>query len=334
MLSIVKVLNVNRSVGKVFQFIAFVSWLVIASPAPAQEQPTSQPSCVSPAMLQLLTREGDSIRVTVPATSDNAPGRRENEQGIAAAESKDSQRAIQDAHRLFQKAAHKGYAPAQVNLAVLSLGGWGTPANRGAALYWLTEAAHQNYAIAYFDLGVLYLNGCGVRQDYAYAFRYFQQGAYAGDPHSEMNLGYLYDQGLGVPCDRTQAALWYRKSAETGEPQAQFNLADLYLRGEGVPLDESQAFSWFQKAAAQGHVTAQIMLGSMYAAGRGTAKDPAAAYLWLYAASLQGDSRATAQLASLGLQLPPPEIAEAELRAQSLAYAPKKPRAAALGFVH
>lgn len=329
--------NTNRvRVGRLY-FVTVALCLILGPATRVRAQEVAKAvnsSCISPSMLQQMGRDGNSIIVTTAASSDNSPGRVENEHGINAAQSQDSTRMLQQARRWFEKAAHKGYAPAQVNLAVLSLVGWGVPSNPGAALYWLTEAAHQNYPLAYFDLGILYLNGCGVRQDYSEAFRYFQEGADAGDLRSQMNLGYLYDQGFGVPRDRARAAVWYRKSAEAGELQAQFNLADLYLRGEGVPLDESRAFVWFEKAAKQGHSTACIMLASMYAAGRGAAKDPAAAYYWFYAAALQGDLRARAELASLERQLGPPEIAEAQLRAQSLASLRKKSSNSLLGLLH
>jgi hypothetical protein len=61
------------------------------------------------------------------------------------------------------------------------------------------------------------------------------------------------------------------------------------------------------------------MLGSMYALGRGTPKDLQSAYLWISAAALQGDTRGSAALPSLEAQLTPAQLAEARLKAQSLA---------------
>lgn len=277
-------------------------------------------ACVSPGMKQLLVREGNSIRVAVAGQSTTQqPGSRENERGIAAAQGPESLRTLQQTHDWFEKGARRGYAPAQVNLAVASLAGWGMTPNAGTALYWLREAANQGYALAYYDLGILYMNGCGVRQDYREAFRFFEQGANASNAAAQMNLGYLYDQGLGVAQDHVTAAAWYGKAAEAGVPEAQYNLADLYVHGEGVPRDDFLAFAWFQKAARQGHAAARIMLGLMYAAGQGTAKDLQSAYAWLAAAALQGDNRASAMLATLERQLTPVQLAEANRRAQSLA---------------
>jgi TPR repeat protein len=275
--------------------------------------------CVSSAMVRLLAREGNSVRVG-PFTElvSQKPGSTENEKGIELAQVRETARTLREARNWFEKGARKGYAPAQVNLAVLSLAGWGTPPNAGTALYWLEEAARQGYTLAYFDLGILYLHGCGVRQDYREAFRQFEQGAGAGDSAAQTNLGYLYDQGLGVLQDRVQAAEWYRKAAESGVAQAQYNLADLYVRGEGVSRDEGLAFTWFEKAAQQSHTGARIMLGNLYAEGRGTRKDLRAAYAWLLASALQGDARGRSALESLEPRLTAFELEEAKIRVRSL----------------
>jgi TPR repeat protein len=289
--------------------------------------------CVSSAMVRLLAREGNSVRVR-PFTElgSQKSGSRENEKGIALAQAQDTARTLREAGNWFAKGARKGYAPAQVNLAVLSLAGWGTPPNAGTALYWLQEAARQGYPLAYFDLGILYLNGCGVRRDYLAAFSQFKQGADAGDSAAQLNLGYLYDQGLGVSEDRVQAAEWYRKAAESGVAQAQYNLGDLYARGEGVPRDERMAFTLFQKAAQQSHTGARIMLGNLYAEGRGAEKDLPSAYAWLYAAALQGDNRGRAELESLERQLAASELAEAKNRARALL--PNSSRASEIAVLH
>jgi TPR repeat protein len=311
----------------VTQLFAVVTASLLAAPMPARAQTggsVAGDACVSTAMVSLLAREGNSVRVG-PSTElfSQKAGSRENEKGIALAEAQDTLRTLERAHSWFEKGARKGYAPAQVNLAVLSLAGWGTPPNKGTALYWLREAARQGYALAYFDLGILYMHGCGVDQDDHEAFSQFEQGASAGDSAAQMNLGYLYDQGLGVRQDRAQAAVWYRKAAESGVAEAQYNLADLYVRGEGVPRDESTALAWFQKAAQQGHTGARIMLGSMYAAGRGTAKNLQSAFEWLSAATLQGDTRGTSTLEALEHQLTPEQLAQSKIRAQLLAQLPK-----------
>ncbi len=223
-----------------------------------------------------------------------------------------------EALQWFEQAARRGYAPAQVNLAVMYINGWGTAPNYGVALHWLLEAAHQRYARAYYNLGILYQEGQGVTKDPAEALRYFRKGAEAGDSSAQTNLGYMYDSGIGVAKDRQAAVTWYRKAADNGNALAQNNLADLYLRGEGVPQDDATAFRLFEQAAAQGQTGARIKLGYMYSTGRGTAKDLVAAYGWITAASIAGDNRGSDLLRSLGSQLSADQIAQGKENARKL----------------
>jgi TPR repeat protein len=322
----------------VLRFASFaLSTLAVLSPSSqAQDNVThANAGCVSADMVRALAREGNSVRVSPSAELvSKKDGSRENEKGITLTQTADTARTLQEAHNWFEKGARKGYGPAQVNLAVFSLAGWGTAPNAGTALYWLREAARQGYALAYFDLGILYLNGCGVRKDYKEAFSQFEQGASAGNSAAQTNLGYLYDQGLGVAQDRAQAASWYRKAAESGVAQAQYNLADLYVHGDGVPRDESAAFAWFQKAAQEGYTGARIMLGSMYAEGCGIEKNPQAAYEWISAATLQGDTRGATTLQALEQQLTPGQRAKSKMRAQLLAQLPKPRNDAEAALVH
>jgi TPR repeat protein len=331
----------NRSVGVVAKRFSILVAMVLLNVAVwlpmarAQAGAQAGDACVAGSMTSLISRQVNSVKVSGDAqAASQAAGVRENEKGIVAAQAAETKRTLQEARRWFEKGAHKGYPPAEVNLAILSLAGWGAAPNAGAALYWLKEAARQDYALAYFDLGILYMRGCGVRQDYREAFSLFQRGADAGDPAAQMNLGYLYDQGFGVTQDRGKAASWYRTAAESGLAQAQYDLADLYARGEGVNRDEHAAFEWFQKAAAQGHSGARVMVGFFYAEGRGTGKDLRAAYMWLSAAALQGDQRGKALLTNLSNQLPVEQLEDSTKRAQTLARLENVQSPSRLSFVH
>jgi len=218
----------------------------------------------------------------------------------------------------FERSASKGYAPSQVNLAVMYINGWGTAPNYGAALRWLHEAANQRYARAYYNLGLLYLQGAGVTKDPVEALRYFRKGAEAGDPSAQTNLGYMYDSGTGAARDMKEAVNWYRKAADNGNALAQNNLADLYLRGEGVQQNDAMAFELFQQAAAQGQTGARIKLGYMYSAGRGTARDLLTAYSWITAAATAGDDRGRDLMRSIESRLSAGQIAQAKENARKL----------------
>jgi len=223
-----------------------------------------------------------------------------------------------DALKWFEEAAHKGYAPAQVNLAVMYSNGWGTTPNNAVALHWLQTAAEQGYGRAYYNLGVMYLEGKGVKQDYSEALKYFEKGAAAGDTRAQNNLGYLYDHGLGVKRDLGKAADLYKRAADAGDPMGENNLADLLLRGEGVTQNDGEAFRLFEKAAAQGHTGARIKLAYMYAEGRGTQRNAQAAYEWVMAATLAGDQRGQYLIRPLEAKLTAEQLQRAKDRARVL----------------
>jgi uncharacterized protein len=229
-----------------------------------------------------------------------------------------------EALKWFERAAQRGYAPAQVNLAAMYLNGWGTPMNYALALHWLHAAADQGFPRAYYNLGVIFLNGQGVHQDYAQAFRWFQKGAEANDSDAQTNLGYLYDQGLGCQHSAGKAVLWYRKAADAGNALGENNLADMYLRGEGVPQNNDEAFRLFQKAAIQGSTGARIKLGYMYANGLGVKKDPQAAYAWISAASMAGDRRGDYLIPALKELLTAQQISTASQKSYSAPFKPNR----------
>jgi hypothetical protein len=251
----------------------------------------------------------------------------QNQLGIASALTLGPDYKADEALRWFQKAALNGYAPAQVNLAVMYANGWGTPRNYGVALQWLKAASEQHYAVADYNLGLLYMQGTGVRRDYSEALRWFQTAAEGGDSWAQTNLGYLFDQGLGVPANAATAAFWYGKAAHAGNALGKFNLGDMYLRGEGVAQSDIEAFRWFQEAADQGHTGARIKLAYMYAQGRGTKRDLEYAYVLLTAASEAGDKRGNELLLSLEHRLSPSQLVAARMRASRLQskYGPNRP---------
>jgi uncharacterized protein len=258
---------------------------------------------------------------TVKLAANSGEVYAQNQLGLVSALRVSNGGDIREARSWFEKAARRGYAPAQVNLAVTYINGWGGPQNYSAALNWLNAAAKQGHPRAYANLGILYMNGWGVRRDYAEAFKYLQLAADAGDSGAQANLGYLYDGGLAITQDYSVAARLYRLSAEQGNALGQNNLADLYLRGLGVHQSYNDAFHWFEKSAQQGYTAAQIKLGFLLMNGLGCAKDSAAAYSWILAASKSGDHRGDEYLQALKSQLDQQQLAQANTKSLSQAAA-------------
>ena len=248
----------------------------------------------------------------------------ENQMGLASVLAIGPDYSEKEAVKWFERAALRGYAPAQVNLAVMYLNGWGVPVNYGAAQYWLRAAADRHFARAYYNLGILYLEGNGVKRDNAEAFRWFEKGAEAGDSSAQSNLGYITIKASAASATwRTlQPGIGRRQSPEMCWEKTISPI--LYLRGEGLPQDDHAAFTWFQKAAAQGHTGAQIKLGYMYAQGRSTAKDLSSAYAWLYAATAAGDPRGKELLHSVEKTLSKEQAEAALQRSQAFRHGEQK----------
>jgi TPR repeat protein len=291
------------------------SALIAQTPATHSRDDSNPSSCFQREEFPAESSGGPCPRAQFVATGF---GNQSNSMGLSLAPIVGPQTSPEEARKLFEKGAHKGYAPAEVNLGVLYAYGWDVPQNFGTALYWIGLAADQGNVQAIANMGIFYRNGWGVRQDQAKAFRLFQTAAQAGDVGAMTNLGYAYDRGLGVAKSSLLAADWYRKAADRGDATGENNLGDMYLRGEGVAQDDKAAFELFSKAANQGNTGACIKLGYMYMTSRATAKDPETAYMWINFASLAGDSRGAEYLPPLSGKLTSAQLKQADERAQSL----------------
>src|SRR5215471_7975813 len=144
----------------------------VATTTAGQEQ--SQEHCSSVVVSRLL---GSSAPVcdssVIRSRAKDGHVFEENQLGISSILAIGPDFSEKEAVAWFQRAAHQGYAPAEVNLAVMYINGWGTAVNYAAGLHWLQVAADQRFARAYYNLGILYLEGKGVRQDNTEAFRWF-----------------------------------------------------------------------------------------------------------------------------------------------------------------
>ena len=146
---------VENALQRVFLFpclILVTQLLLPHATGRPQQRETATSSCVSPEMARLIVQERDGVRVNSPRDSGNeTAAARDNVRAVIATKAPETTKTMKEARKLFEKAARQGYAPAEVDLAVLSLAGWGTRPDAGEALYWLHSAADQGYAPALFD---------------------------------------------------------------------------------------------------------------------------------------------------------------------------------------
>jgi TonB family protein len=169
-----------------------------------------------------------------------------------------------------------------------------------AMIQRLIKAAEKGNAMSQFQLANAYLEGRGVQQNYVEAAKWYRKAAEQGHIKSQSILADLYYLGRGVNLDRAEAVKWGRKVAEQGDVGAQRILGETYLLGRDVPQDYAEAMKWYRKAAEQGDATAQFGLGSMYADGKGDTQDYIKAHMWLTlsAARLMGKVSPTFKIAS------------------------------------
>ncbi len=115
------------------------------------------------------------------------------------------------------------------------------------------KAAERGHAPAQFNLALMYDRGLGVPQDYVVALKWLRKAAEQGFVEAEFNLGNMYDNGLGVSSDNAEAVKWFRKAAEQGYASAQKNLGAKYGMGQGVPQSYSEAYVWSSVAVMSGN---------------------------------------------------------------------------------
>ena len=196
--------------------------------------------------------------------------------------------------KYYQKAAEKGYAPAQSSLGFSYYSGNGLAKNGTLAVQCFHKAVQQGYVAAECNLGLCYDNGVGVEKDQKMAVQWYQKAAEQGYAPAQFNLGICYERGTGVEKSQKLAIQWYRKGAEQGYAPAQFNLGLCYENGVGVERDQKLAVQWYQKAAEQEYVAAQCNLGRCYRNGNGTVKDEKLAVQWFQKA-IELEQNANAQ---------------------------------------
>jgi TPR repeat protein len=174
------------------------------------------------------------------------------EDGVAADTRGDYRAALQ----IWRELAAEDRPEAVYRLALAYTQGRGVPRDDKEAVIWYDRAAGRGYVPAQLALGRIYDEGKGVRRNQSKAMKWYRRAAQQGDIEAQLALGLIYDTGRGVPQNDWQAAKWYGLAAEKGNAIAQNNLGLIYARGSGLAKDFEQAYLWLSLAAELGHVSA------------------------------------------------------------------------------
>lgn len=199
----------------------------------------------------------------------------------------------------YEKAALKGDALGQYNLALMYLYGKGIPVNYSKAKELLAEAANQGIPEAMNQLGAIYFNGLGISRDTQQALAWYQKAAGLGNSNALYQLGLLSETGVMAQADFKEALKYYQQAADKGNEKAMLALARMYHFGLGVEKNPKMASGIYQKLAARQNAYAQYQLGAYYLEGTAGEQSVAKGKQLLQQASDNGSVQARKMLQRL-----------------------------------
>ena len=115
----------------------------------------------------------------------------------------------------FEKAAQRGYHPAQYQLALMYDRGEGVPQNKQKALFWAIQSAKQADPESLFTVAVWLERGYSGKEDFPMALSFYELSAMAGNPKAMASLISIYQGGAqDLSPDVQKAAYWRQKLNE------------------------------------------------------------------------------------------------------------------------
>jgi TPR repeat protein len=139
-----------------------------------------------------------------------------------------------------KREARNGSPESQFALGLHYEEGRGVDRDLEEALRLYEKAASQGYRDAQFRMSSI-LAEDPERANQANFFPWARREADLGAPDAQYALGLRYDDGRGVRRDKELAVLWYRKAADQGHIEAQQALGGIYDKGRGVPENSEEA---------------------------------------------------------------------------------------------
>jgi len=142
-----------------------------------------------------------------------------------------------NAFKLFQESAEKGYPPSINSLGYCYLHGLGTNANKEEAISLFEKAASLNNVYALLNLGDFYWQGKIVPQDIKKAIKYYEQAGNLNDVEACSLLAEIYNDENGSMHNEKLAYTWYKKAAELGERVEEMRLMVNFPYGDPETAD-------------------------------------------------------------------------------------------------
>jgi len=157
----------------------------------------------------------------------------------------------------FEPLVALDYSPAQYQMALIHLNGFGVKKDPSKAFELLSLSSAQNYPDALFSLSLMYSEGEVVEKDLKTAFALMEKAAIGNLVSAQFNLGVMYFNGAGTYKDYKKAARWYETAAKQNYALAQFNLALMYFEGLGVEKSIEMSYVWNIISASNGYDNAR-----------------------------------------------------------------------------
>jgi enhanced entry protein EnhC len=227
----------------------------------------------------------------------------------------------------FQRAAEKGYLPAQRTMALYELT---MQSNPEQALYWFKKAADANDLQAQMYCAAAYTVGLGTKKNSDAAKRYYIAAAKSGDSLAQYALAENFLDARQAESKKL-GLIWLTKAVEKNNPAAQLKLGELYASGTLVKQDLEkakelmnlsiaqgyfpaiykmgelaqkqnniiEAKEWYTKAAMAHYVPAEYALAQLYLQDKGQLYNPHLAFLWMLKSAQAGDAQAQLALANM-----------------------------------
>jgi TPR repeat protein len=210
----------------------------------------------------------------------------------------------EEAFRLFQRAAARGYPPAMVQTGLMYSNGDGVRKDLEKASSWLRPANVKGSAVGKYLLAECFLFGKGVSRNPEAAVALLRDAAEMEHPGRALDLlATCHHKGWGVEMDAAEAARLYRRACDKGYYNAYANLGVLYMTGEGVPRSPARAVRLFRDGVEEGNALCMFFYAAAHLDGLGVERDADAARAWFVRAARAGSSRAQAWCEANGVDL-------------------------------
>lgn len=211
--------------------------------------------------------------------------------------------------KTLEKRAGEGNADAMYLLARRYQQGRETDRDMDKALALYNRAAEKGHAEALYTLALMYKKGNWVKKDNKIAQSLFFAAAKKGHAKAQFKMGWRQIRPGG---DLAKARHWFNQAADQGLVEGQYYLARMLEYGQGGAEDPALAKTWYEKAARRGHADAHWSLALLHYKGKLGTKDLIRVYMHMKLAAHFGQTRGKLEAKAAAREMNSQQIKKAE----------------------